>query len=103
MVKVSVCEANKVRLRKTWSTWVGFVSEFIQVWWFTSISKSGKLNAVLKREQKCAMAGTSHQDWISSTEVIHPWDIFLLSYECLTLNKSGLDESVQGVPHIELV
>jgi len=49
------------------------------------------------------MAGTSHQDWISSTEVIHPWDIFLLSYECLTLNKSGLDESVQGVPHIELV
>lgn len=43
---------------------------------FTSISKSGRLNAVLNSEQKWAMAGTSHHDWISSTETVHPWDIF---------------------------
>lgn len=41
----------------------------------TSISKSGSRNAVLNSEQKWAMAGTSHQDWTSSTETGHPWDI----------------------------
>lgn len=49
---------------------------------FTSISKSGRLNAVLNSEQKWAMAGTSHQDWISSTETVHPWDIFELEKLC---------------------
>lgn len=41
----------------------------------TSISKSGSRNAVLKSEQKWATAGTSHQDWTSSTDTVHPWDI----------------------------
>lgn len=31
----------------------------------TSMSKSRRLNAVLNREQKYAMLGTSHHDWIS--------------------------------------
>ncbi|CAM9968396.1 unnamed protein product, partial [Bubo scandiacus] len=33
----------------------------------TSISKSGRRKAVRKREQKCAMAGTSHQERSSSS------------------------------------
>jgi len=32
----------------------------------TSMSKSDKSKAVLNREQKWAMEGTSHQDWISA-------------------------------------
>lgn len=50
--------------------------------YFTSISKSGRLNAVLNSEQKWAMAGTSHHDWISSTETVHPRDIFGLEKLC---------------------
>lgn len=49
---------------------------------FTSISKSGRLKAVLNSEQKWAMAGTSHQDWISPTETVHPWDIFEIEKVC---------------------
>lgn len=38
----------------------------------TSISKSGRRNAVRKSEQKCAMAGTSHQERSSPSPAVPP-------------------------------
>lgn len=55
----------------------------------TSISKSGRRNAVRKSEQKCAMAGTSHQERSSPSPVAPPSSGHISPPRSLARSDSG--------------